>query len=74
MLKIWYRFVIWVLKIKIVNNTKKTGFYQKFLQAMDEVEYFICLFPNLWVLRVSGIVALKNVEKCKTHCSLPFTR
>jgi hypothetical protein len=21
---------------------------------MDEVEYFICLFPNLWVLRVSG--------------------
>ncbi len=32
-----------------------SGFYQKFPQAMDEVDNFFYQFPNPWGLRVSGM-------------------
>jgi hypothetical protein len=41
--------------LKLDQKSAFSGFCQKFPQAMDKVEIFICQFPNPWALRVSGM-------------------
>ncbi len=50
---------------------KITGFWQKFPQAMHEVENFFCQFPNPWTVRVSGMDCYTSkCEKSQNHCTL----
>ncbi len=43
------------LNFELDQKNAFSGFCQKFLQAMDEIENFFCQFPNSWALRVSGM-------------------
>jgi hypothetical protein len=43
------------LTLKPYQKNAFSDFCQKFPQAMDEAENFVCQFPNPWTLRVSGM-------------------
>ncbi len=46
---------------------------QRFSQAMDEVEYFFCQFPNPWALGVSGMgCCTSKCEKSQNHWTLLY--
>ncbi len=51
------------LNFEIIPKKRIFWFCQKFPQAMDEVEKFVCQFPNPWTLRVSGMGGY--ISKCE---------
>ncbi len=54
------------LNFEIIQKKTFSGFCQKFLQAMEEVEIFFCQFPNPWSLGCQGCVVIpQNVKKAK---------
>jgi hypothetical protein len=70
MVKIWQT---GFLKLNFETIPKNTffGFCQKFPQAMDEDENFVCQFPNAWALWVSGMGCYTSkCEKSQNHCTL----
>jgi hypothetical protein len=69
MVKIWHTGFL-KLNFEIIPKKCIFRFLPKSPHALDEVEYFFCLFSNPWALRVSGgwVVIPQNVKKSQNHC------